>query len=122
MDGPAATLRAWLKNNDRGYTREQLMDLLHADDREARRLIEHAVTSGELPIVCDRDGGGPGRYRIAGPDEFDRVRREHAELVERAKSNLARARGLLLAHERYHQAGTLFTPATPRAEDLYANA
>ena len=120
--GPAVALRVWLKNSPRGYTREQLMNLLHEDDRQVRRLIEEAVTTGELPIVCDREPRQPGRYRIAGADEFDRVRREHDELVERARSELARARGLLRAHERYHAAGQLFAPATPNVEGLYAQA
>jgi len=122
MNGPAATLRAWLKNNARGYTREQLENLLHEDDREVRRLIEQAVADGELPIICDRDGRRPGRYRIAGPTEFDRVRREHDELVERARSTLARARGLLRAHELYHSAGSLFAPATPDLEAAHEGA
>ena len=112
MDGPAASLRARLKNNPRGYTREQLEVALHTNDRTVRHLIEDAVTSGELPIVCYRDGGA-GRYRIAGADEVDLVRREHDELVARGRASFARARGLLVAHEGYHHTGTLFAPTTP---------
>jgi len=121
VNGPEATLRAWLKNNERGYTREQLANVLHVDDRQVRRMIEVAVASGELPIICDRDGGGEGRYRIAGADEVDRVRREHDELVDRARATLARARGLIRAHEGYHGGGMLFAPATPDWEAEYAS-
>ena len=115
MDGPAASLRAWLTGNPRGYTREQLANVLHENDRTVRSMIEDAVTSGELPIVCYRDGGA-GRYRIAGADEVDLVRREHDELVARGRASFARARGLLRAHEGYHHTGTLFAPTTPDEE------
>jgi len=119
VNGPEATLRAWLKNNDRGFTRDQLARLLHQDDRRVRRMIEAVVTNGELPIICDRDGGGEGRYRIARADEVDRVRREHDELVNRARATLAHAKGLVRAHEGYHSGGILFAPATPSWEAAY---
>jgi hypothetical protein len=115
MDGPAASLRAWLASSPRGLTREQLANVLHTDDRTVRRMIEDAVTSGELPVVCYRDGGA-GRYRIARADEVDLVRREHDELVERGRAAFARARGLVRAHQRHHHAGALFAPVTPDEE------
>ena len=99
-----------LKGTPEGYTRQQIAARLKTNDRAARQAIEELVTSGELPIVCDRgeSRNEEGRYRIARQDEVELVNREVAELRARALSLFRRAKGLHDAFERSHQAAALW--------------
>lgn len=102
-----------MRGNPRGLTRTELAYRLRVPDRAVRQLIEDAVASGKLPIVADRTNGGDARYRLAGRDEIDLVNAEHGELLSRALSLHRRAKGLLTAWEHTHNAGSLFSAATP---------
>jgi hypothetical protein len=106
---PDEHLERLIKGSPRGLTRAELAYRLNQPDRAIRQLIEDAVASGRLPIVCDRTNGGEGRYRIARVDEVDLVRREIEELEARLKSLGKRITGLRRAHQEYHGAGSLFS-------------
>ena len=111
MNHEAEVLR-WLQGVPRGLTRTELSYRLGQHDRTVRQAIEDLVSSGRAPIIADRSSGGEARYRIAGRDEHEAVREAHAELVSRAISLNTRARGLTIAFQAYHGAGSLFMPVT----------
>lgn len=115
-----ATLLRMLKGNRDGYTRQQIADRLNLSDRAARQAIEDVVSSGELPIVCDRGTTGreEGRYRVARADEVEIVNTEIRELRNRALSALKRAKGLHLAYQEQHQAASLFLEDVPDPDGL----
>jgi hypothetical protein len=105
---PDEHLERLIKGSPRGLTRAELAYRLNQPDRAIRQLIEDAVASGRLPIVCDRTSGGEGRYRLAKMDEIDLVNAEHTELHKRAVSLHRRSKGLLTAFQTYYQGGSLF--------------
>jgi hypothetical protein len=105
---PDEHLERLIKGSPRGLTRAELAYRLNTPDRAVRQLIEDAVASGKLPIVCDRTSGGEGRYRLAKMDEIDLINAEHTELHKRAVSLHRRSKGLLTAFQTYYQGGSLF--------------
>lgn len=115
LDQNAETAARLLRGRREGLTRRELADRLESDDRAARQAVEDLISSGFLPIVCDRGESGreEGRYRIAGPDEVERVNRELQELTSRGLSALRRAKGLRTAYQEQHQAGALFLADVP---------
>lgn len=110
MEPKHRELMNYLQGNPTGYTREELARRLGTTDRGARQIIEEVVSSGALPIICDRGESGTkeGRYRIAGADEYDRVNDEIREHYNRAMSSLKRAKGLRLAYQQHHEASSMF--------------
>jgi len=105
---PDEHLERLIRGTPRGLTRVELAHRLHQPDRAVRQLIEDAVASGRLPIVCDRSAGGEGRYRLAKMDEIELVNAESDELYKRAVSLHKRHRGLLTAFQTFYQGGGLF--------------
>jgi hypothetical protein len=105
---PDEHLERLIRGTPRGLTRVELAHRLRMPDRAVRQLIEDAVASGKLPIVCDRTNGGEGRYRLARMDEIDLVNNESDELYKRAVSLHKRHRGLLTAFQTFYQGGGLF--------------
>ena len=114
---PDEHLERLIKGNPRGLTRAELAYRLNTPDRAVRQLIEDAVASGRLPIICDRTSGGEGRYRLAKMDEIDLVNAESAEHYKRAVSLHKRHRGLLTAFQNYYQGGGLFLDQAGALDD-----
>jgi len=105
----------YLRGTRDGMTRAQLADRTGMSDRAVRQAIEDLIATGELAVICDRGDTGreEGRYRIAGPDEVERVNRELQELTSRGLAALRRAKGLRTAYQQQHQAGALFLADVP---------
>lgn len=106
-----------LRGHEDGFTRTELTYRLNLPDRAVRKLIEEAVAESEYPILCDRTGGGEGRYRIARADEWDAVNAANAEDTARAISLHRKARGRREAFARRYQSGGLFLHTVPDTLD-----
>ncbi len=112
-------LERLLRGYPEGLTRARLADRLGLDDRAARKVIEAATATGQLPIVSDTAAGAGRRYRLAAAGEHEAINRQCAEDVKRALSLLRKARGRRLAHERMYGASMFLdaVPATITADD-----
>ena len=118
LNDKLASLTRLLEGNRDGFTDTELAQRLDTSPRAARRLIAELITAAALPIICDRDHHGDGKYRIAQGHEYDRVNRENGEDVSRIRSLAQKPHGRRHAFLARYPNGALFLEPVPPLEDV----